>query len=234
MIHLGDRLKKAAELVEQGARVIDVGTDHAKLAVYLLQSGRAAAVCASDIRTGPLKAAEATVRQHGFSDQIRLVLCDGLSGFSERDGDTVVIAGMGGEMIAQIMENADWLKAGRHALILQAMTSYEELRRFLFENGYATEEERVAKERGKLYAVLRVRNAGRPIPYQPIDCLVGRSICLDPLGGAYIREWIQKLQKQKKGLEAAQLREEDRIRQIAALIEAAQQRWEEWNHANRI
>ena len=109
-LELTPRLKTIADLVCDGARLADIGTDHAYLPVWLLLNDRLKSAIAADIRPGPLDRARATAEEYDCTDRMRFVLCDGLSGLNRKDADTIVIAGMGGETIAAIMQAASWLK----------------------------------------------------------------------------------------------------------------------------
>ena len=103
---LDNRLKKIAELVSGEGIAVDVGTDHAYLAAELVKSGKCSRVIASDVKEGPLESARNTVEKYGVSDNVELVLSDGLENISLNGVSDIVIAGMGGETIAAIMENA--------------------------------------------------------------------------------------------------------------------------------
>ena len=94
MIQLSKRLAAVAALVRPGAAVIDVGTDHAMVPVWLVQTGRASRVLATDIRSGPLQSAAALVSRTGTGEKIRLLQTDGLAGVGPADGDTIILAGM--------------------------------------------------------------------------------------------------------------------------------------------
>lgn len=123
---LPPRLAAIAALVPDGARLADVGTDHALLPIRLLLDGKIQRAVATDIRPGPLSRARENAYAAGVQD-LSCVLCDGLTGISPDSVDTVVIAGMGGENIAAILRAAPW--ACRNALcILQPMSRPEELR----------------------------------------------------------------------------------------------------------
>jgi len=151
---LTPRLALAASFVPQGATIIDVGTDHAYLPVYLLQSGKCDRAVAADINAEPLERARQNVAKYGLSDRISLILCDGLAKMDASMCDTVVIAGMGGETIAGILEAAPWTK--QKTLILQPMTNAARLRRFLRESGYTILDEATAAEEKHLYTVMKV------------------------------------------------------------------------------
>ena len=134
-LHLQPRLHLLADLVPQGAKLADIGTDHGYLPVYLLQKGRIASAIAADIGRAPLEHARRTAQQYGVEDDMRFLCCDGLQGIGPEDVDTVVVAGMGGETIIHILSQASWTKAGSTLLLLQPMTKQEDLRRWLNENG---------------------------------------------------------------------------------------------------
>ena len=95
---LSPRLPGVAEMIPEGARLADVGTDHAYLPVWLLQNGRIPSAIASDVREGPLSRARATARACGCFERMSFRLCDGLSGIAPEEVDALVIAGMGGRL----------------------------------------------------------------------------------------------------------------------------------------
>ena len=103
---LSPRLKMVADLVPQGARLADVGTDHAYLPTALIQEGKIPFAIAADLRQGPLASAKATVRRAGLEGKVAFRLCDGLRGIQPEEADAVAIAGMGGETIAAILAAA--------------------------------------------------------------------------------------------------------------------------------
>lgn len=160
-IRLSPRLRAVAELVPPGAHVVDVGTDHGLLPVWLIQNGRAEHVWASDLRAGPLQGAARLVSETGTEACIGLRLTDGLQGFSRSDADTVVIAGMGGETMISILSEADWLSGV--LLILEPQTKQALLRRWLVESGYAVESERLVRDAGRIYPILTARTGASPV-----------------------------------------------------------------------
>lgn len=154
---LDNRLKLCAEMVSGEGTVCDVGTDHAMLAAELINSGKCSRVIASDIKEGPLESARRTVEKYGISDKVEIVLSDGLDNVSLEGVTDVVIAGMGGETIADIIDSCKDLMYSDVRLILQPMTKVEELRRRLYYSGYSVEEERAVEDGERLYTVLLAR-----------------------------------------------------------------------------
>jgi len=149
------RLQTIADMIKSGAAVIDVGTDHGYLPVYLAQTGIARRIVASDISAGSLGAARRTAEKYDLSDMIEFIVAPGLAGVGETDVDTIVIAGVGGETIIGILEDAPWTKNG-HRLILQPQTKLAELRGFLENNGYIIHDTKQARDKGRDYTVILI------------------------------------------------------------------------------
>ncbi|MDR1117015.1 MAG: class I SAM-dependent methyltransferase [Oscillospiraceae bacterium] len=160
MFAISPRLRRIAGLIRPGDRIWDVGTDHAKLPVWLIKNGIIGFAAASDIRSGPLESARRNAEVHLVSDRIRFILCDGLSGGGAEMADTIIIAGMGGETIAEILKNALWTAEEGIRLILQPMTASAELRKFLFMGDYTVKAEYIACEREKSYLIIEAVGGG--------------------------------------------------------------------------
>ena len=172
--------------------MIDVGTDHAMIPVWLAQNGRAAHIWASDIREGPLRGAAALIEKTETGNRIELRQTDGLRGFSAADGDTVILAGMGGETMISILSAAPWTRDGV-LLILDPQSKQAELRRFLWENGYAVQSERLVRDAGRIYPILTAQG-GRGEAYTPAELHTGllSQIGGDPLFGEYLDGLIRR------------------------------------------
>ena len=161
MIELSRRLSLIAQFVNEGSSVCDVGTDHGYLPAFLYLSGRCPLVCATDIREKPLLNAKRNIEKLG-ADGVKLLLCDGLAEVTREMADTVIIAGMGGEVISGIMERCAFLRDNTVELILQPMTAARELRQYLAGSGFVVECEQAVAENGKIYTVMKVRYSGAP------------------------------------------------------------------------
>lgn len=163
---------------------IDVGCDHAKLAIYLVQSGICQKVTASDINEGPVSKARENVSRRTLmgaplSDYIDIVLTDGLTGLSDRNANRIFILGMGGEVISGILDRADFVRndvnKGKIKFILQPMTSEDKLREYLLENGFNIIDEEMVEDKGRVYAVMSVCFDGIKREYTPAQLLLGKS-----------------------------------------------------------
>ncbi len=131
------RLSLCASFVRQGARLADIGTDHAYLPVWLCRNGVCPSAIAADINPEPLSRGQLTVEEAGLSDRITTRLSDGLSEISAGEADDIVIAGMGGELIAKIIGSCAFSRDKDKRWILQPMTKSEILIEWLCDNGYS-------------------------------------------------------------------------------------------------
>lgn len=157
---LSDRLAVAASLVRGGRLTADVGTDHGYLPAFLVLCGKTERAIASDIGKGPLESAEKTVKKYGLEDKISLVLSDGLRNVS-KEADEIIIAGMGGTLIVDILSAAPWIKNEKTHLVLQPMTHSYDVRKFLCENGFYIDTEKFCEDDGRIYVVISAFFSGK-------------------------------------------------------------------------
>ena len=227
---LQPRLALLASLVPDSSSIADVGTDHGYLPVYLLQKGTIAHAVASDINALPLEHARRTAYEYGVTQGIDFRLCAGLDDIAPQEVDTVVIAGMGGETIIEILKNAPWTR--RKALLLQPMTKIELLRVWLTENGYAITQEHLVRDKDTLYAVLTA-TGGESAPLTPAQAYCGVASIHDPLYGDYAQERIAKLTRAASGLRGSKRADREvRVAELEAIIEELKQSREAWQHGN--
>ncbi len=204
MITLTKRLQTIAGLVPPCALLADVGTDHAYLPVFLVQSGKVRRAVAADLREGPLQRARETIRENGLAEQIRTVQADGLMFPDAEQSDVVTICGMGGETILSILQAAPWTKD--RVLILQPQSKLPELEAWLTANGYGISHAVLCLDGGKLYLALTA--AGGAGQGSAEDLLLRLK---DPLLPEYLQRETAKAQKTLAGLAASA---QDRAEQI--------------------
>ena len=228
-VELTPRLRLAAELVPQGARLADIGTDHAYLPTWLLLEGRIPSAIAADLREGPLARARETARQYGCGDRMEFRLCDGLSGVRPEEIDAVVIAGMGGETIAGILQAAPWVRTRAVELILQPMSTQPELRRWLADNGMEIRTERLAREGDSLYVVMQAGPGEMTLT--PGECWAGRQ-SRDPLRGEYLARQLSRLDRALAGMALARGEQvEQRRRELEEIrrqVADMKEEWQKW------
>ena len=198
---ISNRLLACAALVPQGAKVADVGTDHGFLPIWLLQNGICDRVLAADLREKPLQTAKSNATRFGTAGQTDFRLSDGLHNINPGEFDTLVCAGMGGDCIALILDAALWIKDEKYSLILQPQSSGNDLRRYLGENGYCIEEERLVQDGRFLYAVMKVRfGGGRPLTPGEQYASPALLQSKDPLLTPYLERILRSLEATVAGI----------------------------------
>ena len=232
-IALSPRLLALARQVPQGVRFADVGTDHARLPVWLLEHGVIDHAIATDLREGPLERARETARRHELTDRISFRLGDGLAPLERGEADLCAIAGMGGETIAGILAAAPWAGEGGTRFLLQPMSSIPELRGWLWRNGFRIEREELIQEGETLYVSLTV-SAGPMSPLTPAEEWAGqqRQGMDAPLRSLYLSRLTRRVQGALEGLRRS-TRPEDlrRLPEWEALaqgLEEMKKEWEAW------
>lgn len=210
MISLDNRLKTAAALCRSGGIVCDVGTDHALLACYLAKNG-AKEVIASDINDGPLEAARRTVEQEGCNN-VRVVKSDGLREIDY--ADDVIICGMGGELIADIIAGCRFLSEGTR-FILQPMTKPEILRERLYADGFEILEERTAYDGKRAYVIMLAAYTGDRLDIDELFAFTGKVTDAE-----FLRLTAKKLIKNARGMESSEsfAEEAHKLRSLAEKI----------------
>lgn len=169
---LGERLGALASFVPVGAKVGDIGTDHAYLPIELVQKNIAIFAVAGDIHKGPYLAAQENVAGLGLADKIAVRFGNGLEVLSPHEVDTVVIAGMGGSTIVEILSGAPEVTSSLKRLILQPMIATGTVRRWLIANGWAVVDETLVQDDGKLYEILAAEQ-GEVAALEPIMYDIG-------------------------------------------------------------
>lgn len=201
-IELTPRLKTIGDMVREGVRVADVGTDHAFLPLYLVKSGKVCSAIASDINIGPIKNAQKNIIEHQCQDLIKVVHCGGLDGVTGDEVEDVIIAGMGGELISAIIDNANWLKSPDKHLILQPMSRANDLRKYLCDNCFEIVEERIAREGKRLYTIISAYYCGKKVECDEVFLYLGK-VLLNTSEDAkrYVLNQADVLRKAAEGLE---------------------------------
>ena len=154
-IHLSKRLKALANMVTDGNRLADIGTDHGYIPIYLCQTGKIPSALAMDIGKGPLQQAQTHIAEHGLSEQIKTRLSDGMAALQFGEADTILIAGMGGGLVMKILSEGAEKLTGKEELILQPQSEIALVREFLRVRNFQILNEDMILEDGKYYPILR-------------------------------------------------------------------------------
>ncbi len=218
-IRLDDRLRAVAALVRNGKRVADIGTDHGYLVAYLVENNICPCGIAADLRKAPLENARQTVIQQGLSDKIELVLSDGLEKISENSCDDIVIAGMGGNLIAEILEKAPWVKSERINIVAQPMTHAEVLRQYFIDNGFTINKEATATDGKRLYCILSAGYTGEKIKHSASYIYTGEIKPDSELNRKYLEKVLMTLSKKYNALMSAKKEDTDNLKVVINEIE---------------
>ncbi len=232
---LSHRLETVASFVSEGSIAADIGTDHGYIPIYLVENGISPEAVAMDVRPGPLKRAKDHIREHGLEEKIRTRLSDGLEKLRPGEADTVIIAGMGGELICRILERGRSLWDQVNEWILSPQSELERTRGFLWENGFFIQDEAMVEEDGKYYTVMRcIRGAdGRTAAPGPAQLKYGPVLLKkkDPVLKEFLEQEIRKLETISRSLAgsgtdraAVRLQELEEERKLAK---------EAWNEVRR-
>lgn len=153
---LSPRLQALYDMVPEGLKLADIGTDHGWLPIDLVKSGRIPSAIAMDLREGPLDRAKAHIEEEGLSAKIKTRLSDGFSEFQAGEADCAVISGMGGIVMQRILREAENRLSSLQVLILQPQSEIPEFREFLHTEGFRLADEKIAEEEGKFYFLMKV------------------------------------------------------------------------------
>ena len=168
------RLEQIKALIRSRIGVIDVGTDHAFLPISLALAGYAGNLIASDIHPLPLQAAVKNAQIRGVRDRIVFRLSDGLDACHPEEVDTVILAGMGGDLICSILDRAEWTMDCEKQLLLQPLTKAEILRFWLYNNGYVIERECPVLENGRIFQIMSVRYMNQNTSVNDAELYLGK------------------------------------------------------------
>lgn len=213
MISLSPRLETVLDLVPEGGTCCDVGTDHGYVAAALALGGRR--VIAVDVNSGPLEQARKNILGLGLEDKVDIRLSYGLSAVGPGEADCAVIAGMGGELIAEILKKGT---KGIRYFVLQPQSKFYELRDYLSKNGFCIRKEALCREERRYYAAILAEFTGGASPLTEAEKHIGPMLLRDrpPLLGEYLVSRRRETEKILKKIGDAQT---PRREECAALIE---------------
>ena len=207
---LSKRLATVASFVRDGIRVADIGTDHCLLPIYLIMNNKISFAIASDINEKPLERASINVKKYNLSDKISLVCTNGLENIGNYEPDDILICGMGGDLIKEILSNANScnIKNQNIRLIIQPMTHLYELRLYLLKNGFKIVDETTIKD-DKFYQIIVAEYSGKSTDLSfgisESELLLGKANMLNPtpIFIEYINYLYNIWLARKKGKETA-------------------------------
>ncbi|MEK4715297.1 tRNA (adenine(22)-N(1))-methyltransferase [Sporosarcina sp. FSL K6-5500] len=197
---LSNRLKAVASFVDEGAVVADIGSDHAYLPCFLIHTKKVKRAVAGEVAKGPFESAVKNVRREGFSDAITVRLADGLFAIEENDAvDTVTIAGMGGPLIATILESGKDRLSQVKRIIAQPNIYSRAIREWAVSNGWKIIKEHILKEDGKIYEII-VMEKGQAV-YEELELMAG-PLLLTSKTDVFIEKWESELSEWNRVLDS--------------------------------
>ena len=206
-MRLSERLERVVSFVRPCASAADIGTDHALVPVELVRRGIVKKALAMDVRPGPLSRAKEQISRAGLSDQIEPRLSDGLAALKPQEAETVIIAGMGGELIIRILTEGRHMWDSVAQWVLSPHSEVFKVRGWLLENGFSIEKEDMVCEDGKYYVLMDVRRAGSGIESPARDAEFVRLLYGDglirernPVLAQYLKEEEQMLMEREASL----------------------------------
>lgn len=205
MFHLGERLQTVAAMVPPCHTMADIGTDHGYVPAYLALSGQCRRVLASDIAKGPCQAAEETRSRYNLQNQMEIRTAPGLQGLNAGEAEAVVIAGMGGATIVNILEKSPDIAASVQTFVLQPMNAANLLRQWLTHHGYRISEEALCKENGHIYIIIKAVHTEKTPELSPLAEELGPCILekKPALWVEYIQEKAEHYRRLLRQMEAS-------------------------------
>lgn len=155
MVKLSERLLAVTDLITPCDVVADVGCDHGYTSIYILQNKLAKRVIATDVNEGPLKKASQNVRIYECADKVDLRLSNGLEKYEPGEVQCIVISGMGGNLMVDILEKGKTVAESAGQIVLQPQSDIARVRHYLKDNGYNIISESFIKEDGKFYPMMK-------------------------------------------------------------------------------
>lgn len=205
ILDLKGRLKLISDKIPVCNVVADIGTDHAYLPIYLIQNGRCQRSIASDVKPGPVQVANRNIVKYKLSDKIETRMGSGLDTLELNEADAVIIAGMGGTLLAELLEAGAQKASSANVLVLQPMNDLDVVRKWLYDHCFEIFDEELSSEGNKIYCVISARSTGQNKSYKDFELHVGECLLKkqDPLLLPYCQMKVKQIDRvlgQLKGM----------------------------------
>lgn len=217
--HLSARLACVASLVPAGARVADIGSDHAYLPAALVLDGKIDFAIAGEVVKGPYENAVREIKDHQLEGQVIPRLADGLAAIEPADKvDTITIAGMGGSLIASILEKDKNKLTGIKRLVLQPNVGESQLREWLMNNHYQIMNEKIIEEDNHIYEIIVAEPSVVPFRYSKYELDFGPFL-LENKGPVFRKKWQEYLQREAHVIDQMQKAQQPPVKKINEINE---------------
>ncbi|WP_057719115.1 tRNA (adenine(22)-N(1))-methyltransferase [Lactobacillus taiwanensis] len=219
---LEERLAQIGKMVDPESRLADIGTDHAYLPIALVKEGKIDFAIASDVAAGPLNNAKQDIEQAGLEEKIETRLGSGLETLKAEDRiDTVVIAGMGGKLMTNLLETAYQEGKKYPTLILEANIGEPLVRKWLMDHQYEIVAEQIIEVAGHIYEIIKAEIKRDKLDLSEQELAFGPFL-LKEKNSIFIKKWTNQLRYYKNlkaNLNKAKNKDQEKIDKINALIE---------------
>ena len=217
--HLSARLACVASLVPAGARVADIGSDHAYLPAALVLDGKIDFAIAGEVVKGPYENAVREIKDHQLEGQVIPRLADGLAAIEPADKvDTITIAGMGGSLIASILEKDKNKLTGIKRLVLQPNVGESQLREWLMNNYYQIMNQKIIEEDNHIYEIIVAEPSVVPFRYSKYELDFGPFL-LENKGPVFRKKWQEYLQREAHVIDQMQKAQQPPVKKINEINE---------------
>lgn len=218
---LSKRLETVVSFINKGARIADIGSDHAYLPCYAINKGIASTAIAGEIVDGPYQSAVQQVKKAELTQKIEVRKGDGLSVIQKGEVDTVVIAGMGGGLITQILQEGAEKLDGVTQLILQPNIAAHHIRLWLLNNGWELKNEAILEEDNKIYEILMAEKGKTNKPYNQLEkeILVGPFLLAEK-NLVFLKKWTHEKNKLEKIIDSLENSESEENQKRKAELQA--------------
>lgn len=196
-MELSKRLKAIVSMMEQCDNIIDVGTDHGYVPIYLVENGIIKSAIASDINKGPVEKAKKNIESNKLCTQISCRQGNGLSTIKEGEVQVAIIAGMGGNLIRDILEADLPVVKELQYMILQPVQNAEVLREYLYSTGYEIIKEDICNDDGKFYEIIMAKYDNVPVVLDSIYYEISKTLLdgKNPVMQKFIEYKLKKYSK---------------------------------------
>lgn len=218
-IKLDLRLKTIANYISDNKNIVDVGTDHGYLPIYIALNKKPSNIIACDINKKPLQKAIDNIKKYSLDEKIQVVLSDGLKSIPKDKADEIIIAGMGGELIAKIINETPWID--KKTLILQPMSKIEYIRNFLYDINFEIIKETPILHNNKFYSVILTKKTSK-IKYKKDDVYIklGRTIlCKNDYNNIYRKYQCEKIERIIYNLKNSKYIDKHKINSLNLILE---------------
>ena len=224
MVSLPLRLQKVADLIPTMQTVADIGTDHALLPIYLVQSGRSQKVIAVDVNRGPYETARGRVKALGLEDRIDVRLGDGTAVLRPHEASVLVAAGIGGRSLVGIFERDCGVINTLNYLVLNPMTHLQLVRKWLIENGWLFVDEDLVFEQGRYYQVIAAKPGTNQDKFlTPLELQIGPVLLKKrhPLLKEYLASLLKRYSRAVNSMKRSSDQDvHDKVKRLNNLMEA--------------